>query len=262
VSFDDPNLVSHAGLVQAASLWQRLGMPGVIRRCLRLPGSVGANSDAKVATVLMGMLAGADSIDDLGVLRAGATGRLVGAAKAPSTIGTWLRSFTDRHLRQLDAIARQLLVLCWAAGAGPHRWDELLHIDLDSTIIETHGLAKRGAFFGYTGVRGHHPLIARVSEPTQPGWIAPYSRHTAARCTGSPARFPPRERRGRPGWRAFPGRDDRQGPRRGEHRGAAGPSGQRLLRQPVHRRLPPGRREVQRDRPDRHRGGPGDRRDR
>jgi len=172
VSFDDPNLVSHAGLLQAASLWQRLGMPGVVRRGLRLPGSVGANSDAKVATVVMGMLAGADSIDDLGVLRAGATGRLLGAAKAPSTIGTWLRSFTYGHLRQLDAIARQLLLVCWAAGAGPHRLDELLYLDLDSTIIETHGLAKEGTFFGYTKVRGHHPLIARVSEPGQPGWIA------------------------------------------------------------------------------------------
>ena len=72
--------------------------------------------------------------------------------------------------------------------------DELLYLDLDSTIIETHGLAKEGAFFGYTKVRGHHPLIARVSEPGQPGWIAPYSRHTASRCTGSPARF----RRGTP----------------------------------------------------------------
>jgi len=133
---------------------------------------VGANSDAKVATVIMGMLAGADSIDDLDVLRSGATGRLLGAAKAPSTIGTWLRSFTYGHLRQLDAIARHLLLVCWAAGAGPHRLDELLYLDLDSTIIETHGLAKEGAGFGYTGVRGHHPLIARVSEPGQPGWIA------------------------------------------------------------------------------------------
>ncbi len=147
VSFDDPNLVSHAGLLQVASLWQRLGMPGVIARGLRLPGSVGANSDAKVATVIMGMLAGADSIEDLDVLRSGATGRLLGAAKAPSTIGTWLRSFTYGHLRQLDMIARQLLTLCWAAGAGPHRLDELLYLDLDSTIVETHGLAKRGAFF-------------------------------------------------------------------------------------------------------------------
>ncbi len=172
VSFDDPNLVSHAGLLQAASLWQRLGMPGVVRRGLRLPGSVGANSDAKVATVVLGMLAGADSIDDLGVLRAGATGRLLGAAKAPSTIGTWLRSFTYGQVRQLDAIARRLLLVCWAAGAGPHRLDGLLYLDLDSTIIESHGLAKRGAFFGYTKVRGHHPLIARVSEPGQPGWIA------------------------------------------------------------------------------------------
>jgi len=172
VSIDDPNLVSHAGLLQAGSLWQRLGMPGVVRKGLRLPGSVGANSDAKVATVVLGMLTGAYSIDDLGVLRAGATARLLGSAKAPSTVGTWLRSFTYGHVRQLDAIARQLLLLCWAAGAGPHRLDELLYLDLDSAIIETHGLAKRGAFFGYTGVRGHHPLIARVSERGQPGWIA------------------------------------------------------------------------------------------
>ncbi len=148
------------------------GDAGGDRAGLRLPGSVGANSDAKVATVIMGMLAGADSIDDLDVLRAGATGRLLGAAKAPSTIGTWLRSFTYGHLRQLDAIARQLLLVCCAAGAGPHRLDELLYLDLDSTIIESHGLAKEGAFFGYTKVRGHHPLIARVSEPGQPGWIA------------------------------------------------------------------------------------------
>ncbi len=126
VRFDDPDLVSHAGLLPAASWWQRLGMPGVVARGLRLPGSVGANSDAKVATVVMGMLAGADSIEDLGVLRAGATGRLLGAARAPSTIGTWLRSFTYGHLRQLDAIARHLLMACWAAGAGPHRWDEML----------------------------------------------------------------------------------------------------------------------------------------
>jgi hypothetical protein len=139
VSFDDPNLVSHAGLLQAASLLQRLGMPGVIRRGLRLPVSVGSNSDAKVATVIMGMLAGADSIDDLGVLRAGATGRLLGAARAPSTIGTWLQSFTYGHLRQLDAIARQLLLVCWAAGAGPHRLDELLYLDLDSARTTASG---------------------------------------------------------------------------------------------------------------------------
>ncbi len=103
VSFDDPNLVSHAGLLQAASLWQRLGMPGVVRRGLRLPGSVGANSDAKVATVIMGMLAGADSIDDLDVLRAGATGRLLRAAKAASTIGNVAAQL---HLRASAAAGR------------------------------------------------------------------------------------------------------------------------------------------------------------
>ncbi len=80
--------------------------------------------------------------------------RLLRPAKASSTIGTWLRSFTYGQVRQLDAIARHLLLVCWAAGAGPHRLDELLYLDLDSTIIQTHGLAKRGAFFGCTKVRG------------------------------------------------------------------------------------------------------------
>ncbi len=90
------------------------------------------------------MLAGADSIDDLAVLRSGAPGRLLGAAKAPSTIGTWLRSFTYGHVRQLDAIARQLLLVCWAAGAGPHRLDELLYLDLPRPGQHDNRVARAG----------------------------------------------------------------------------------------------------------------------
>jgi hypothetical protein len=93
-------------------------------------------------------------------LRAGGTGRILGfTLKAASTLGTFLRSFRWGHVRQLDAVSRELLARAWAAGAGPG--SEPFTIDLDSTICETYGLAKEGALHhGYTGVRGYHPLLA------------------------------------------------------------------------------------------------------
>ena len=79
--------------------------------------------------------------------------------KAPSTLGTFLRSFRWGHVRQLDRVSRELLARAWAAGAGPG--DGPFTIDLDSTICETYGLAKEGArHHGYTGQRGYHPLLA------------------------------------------------------------------------------------------------------
>ena len=82
-----------------------------------------------------------------------------GVVKAPSTLGTFLRSFRWGHVRQLDRVSRELLARAWAAGAGPG--DGPLTIDLDSTICETYGLAKEGArHHGYTGQRGYHPLLA------------------------------------------------------------------------------------------------------
>ena len=94
--------------------------------------------------------------------------------KAPSTLGTFLRSFRWGHVRQLDHVSRELLARAWAAGAGPG--DEPLTIDLDSTLCETYNwtqlvasarperedaLAKEGArHHSYTGQRGYHPLLA------------------------------------------------------------------------------------------------------
>ena len=83
----------------------------------------------------------------------------VSRLRAPSTLGTFLRSFRWGHVRQLDCVSRQLLARVWKAGAGPD--DSPLTIDLDSTICETYGLAKEGArHHGYTGARGYHPLLA------------------------------------------------------------------------------------------------------
>ena len=119
-----------------------------------------ANAGDKMLTLVASALAGGDCIDDADVLRAGGTGRVLGCTvKAPSTLGTFLRSFRWGHVRQLYRVSRQLLAQAWKARAGPG--DDPLTIDLDSTICETYGLAKEGARrHGYTGQRGYHPLLA------------------------------------------------------------------------------------------------------
>jgi hypothetical protein len=113
--------VAQAGLLAPAVLVQQLGFTELVTDTLHLPESVRANSAAKLATVLAGMLAGADSIDDLDVLRSGATPRLFDDLRAPPTVGSWLRGFTCGHVRQLDALSR---VLQWPGqllGSGPDR---------------------------------------------------------------------------------------------------------------------------------------------
>ena len=115
-------------------------------------------------TLVASALAGGDCIDDADALRAGRTSSVLGCmVKAPSTLGTFLRSFRWGHVRQLDRVSRELLARAWAAGGGPG--DGPLTIDLDSTICETYGLAKEGArHHGYTGQRGYHPLLAVAAD--------------------------------------------------------------------------------------------------
>jgi hypothetical protein len=160
VAFDGTQLVADAGLLLPATLAARLGLKCLVDRCLDLGRSAGANAGDKVLTLVMSALAGGDCIDDAAALRAGGTSRILGfAVKAPSTLGTFLRSLSWGHVRQLDAVSRHLLARAWAAGAGPGAAP--FTIDLDSTICETYGLAKAGATgFTYTGVRGYHPLLA------------------------------------------------------------------------------------------------------
>ena len=120
----------------------------------------GPTPETKLMTLVASAMAGGDCIDDADVLRTGGTAcTLGGTVKAPSTLGTFLRSFRWGHVRQLDRVSRELLARAWAAGAGPG--DAPFTIDLDSTICETYGLAKEGArHHGYTGKRGYHPLLA------------------------------------------------------------------------------------------------------
>ncbi len=122
IAFDDHRLVNNAGLLLPATLAQRVGLRELVDR-------------GRTSSVLGCMV------------------------KAPSTLGTFLRSFRWGHVRQLDRVSRELLARAWAAGGGSG--DGPLTIDLDSTICETYGLAKEGArHHGYTGKRGYYPLLA------------------------------------------------------------------------------------------------------
>ena len=156
ITFDDRRLVANAGLLLPATLARHLGLPELVRQRLDLGDAPGrANTSDKMMTLVASALAGGDCIDDADVLRTGGTAcTLGGTVKAPSTLGTFLRSF--RWGRQLDRVSRELLARAWQDGAGPG--DGPLTIDLDS---KTYGLAKEGArHHGYTGKRGYHPLLA------------------------------------------------------------------------------------------------------
>ena len=160
VVFDDESLVADAGLLVAGTLVDRLGLEELVDRTVRLGGRVGgANAGRKILTVVASMLAGGSHIDHVDRLRAGSTGRVLGfRVMAPSTVGTFLRSFTWGHVRQLEKVLTVSLGRAWRAGAGPPKTG--MTIDLDSTICEVSGKAKGGASYGYTKVLGYHPLLA------------------------------------------------------------------------------------------------------
>lgn len=140
--FDDVNLVSHAGLVTVLGLAERAGLTELIEDASTLES---VNVAVKVLTVIGGMLAGADSIDDLDVLRSGATARVFGDVRAPPTIGTFRRSFTHGHILQLRKVNRVLQ---------------------RRLIGEVHRYQKQAAAFGYSGVRGLNALSSRSPDRT------------------------------------------------------------------------------------------------
>jgi Transposase DDE domain group 1 len=162
--FDDPHLVANAGLVVPATLMVRLGLEALINETVRLVGRVGGSRPGrKVLTLVAAILAGGSHIDHADVLRSGATRAVLPfRVMAPSTLGTFLRSFTFGHIRQLDAVIAQALCRAWQLGAGPS--EDTMTIDLDSTICEVHGKQKQGAAYGYTRTLGYHPLLATCAE--------------------------------------------------------------------------------------------------
>ena len=137
IAFDDHRLVANAGLIIPVTLAEHLGLGELVDDHVDLGDTPGrANPGDKMMTLVASALAGGDCIDDADALRADGTDRVLGCVvKAPSTLGTFLRSFRWGHVRQLD---RELLAGAWQAGAGPS--NEPFTIDLDSTICETYGL--------------------------------------------------------------------------------------------------------------------------
>ena len=160
VTFDDDHAVAFAGLILPATLAGRLGIEALADDLIDLGDKPGAHRPGrKVMTLIHSLVVGGDCIDDADVLRVGSTSAVVGhRVMAPSTLGTFLRSFTFGHVRQLDQLAEAVLTRAWAAGAGPG--DEPMTFDLDSTITEVHGDQKQGAAYGYTRQFGYHPLLA------------------------------------------------------------------------------------------------------
>lgn len=160
VTFDDETLVADAGLIVPATLIVRLGLEPLVNAKVRLVGRVGgAHPGRKILTLVAAILAGGSHIDHANKLRAGATARILPfRVMAPSTLRTFLRSFTSGHLRRLDAVIAETIRRAWSMGAGPG--STAMTIDLDSTICEVFGKAKHGAACGYTKVLGYRPLLA------------------------------------------------------------------------------------------------------
>lgn len=164
--FDDPNLVSSAGLVPALGLAGSAGLYDLLEERVRVSSP---NATAKVTSVIGGMLAGADTIDKLDLLRHGGMKRLFGGIRASSTLGTFLRCFTHGHVQQLDAAGASLL-----AGLADHvpgllsgatDGEGIAFVDVDDTVREVHGYAKQAAAYGYTRQRGLNVQLATLSSP-------------------------------------------------------------------------------------------------
>src|SRR3954462_5280639 len=164
-TFDEPNLVASAGLVALMGLAGKAALRELADERMSVPTDKGANAGLKLSSLVAGMAAGADSINDMALLRHGGMGRIFTGAYAPSTLGSFLRSFTFGHVRQADAVASRFLLnlaehtelLGGRADAGT------VIVDIDDTIVEVHGYQKQGAAFGYSGVRGLNALLATVS---------------------------------------------------------------------------------------------------
>src|SRR5205807_5936575 len=171
-SFDEPNLVSRGGLVPVMALARRAGLADLAGEHVRPAGACGVNAPVKVACVVAGMVAGAGSIDDLDVLRHGAMSALFGGVRAPSTLGSFLRSFTWGNVLQLEQVSRLLLAeLARRTPLLPGK-DTLAFIDIDSMQKRVYGRKKQGARFGHTKiqgksllVRGLNALAATISTP-------------------------------------------------------------------------------------------------
>ena len=142
---------------------ERAGLSALTGAHLSVPGAAGVAAGAKVSTLVAGMVAGADSIADMDLLRHGGMGRLFDGVRAPSTLGTFLRGFRFGHVRQLDAVAARFLAGLARQAPVINTVEPVTYLDIDDTVRSTFGYAKQGAGYGYSGVKGLNALLATVS---------------------------------------------------------------------------------------------------
>ncbi|WP_461479808.1 IS1380 family transposase [Mycobacterium sp. HUMS_1102779] len=172
--FDEQNLVSAAGLVPVLDLAEQAGLSRLIGEHVDLPStrvaSGAVNPAGKLTSIIAGMMCGADSIDDAGVLRAGGTPRVFDEVYAPSTLGIFLREFTFGHANQLAAVGRAHLVALAARVPLLPGIEQRAFVDIDSLLRPVYGKAKQGASFGHAKIasrallrKGLSPQITTIS---------------------------------------------------------------------------------------------------
>ena len=175
--FDEDNLVSHAGLVPLLELAERAGLSRLLDEHIRFVDervkSGAANPTPKLTSIIAGMAAGADSIDDLDVIRSGGTKKLFGGVYAAATLGIFLREFTHGHTRQLSTVLRKHFVALAGHSAVLDGISDRAFIDIDSVLRPVYGHAKQGASFGHTKIagktilrRGLSPLAVTIATAT------------------------------------------------------------------------------------------------
>ncbi len=175
--FDDRNLVSHGGLVPVLELAEQAGLRRLLGEHVRFTServrSGAANPSPKLLSIIAGMLAGADTMQGLDVIRAGGMKRLFGDVYACATLGILLREFTFGHVRQLSAVLRRLLIGLAERTRLLDGIAEAAFIDIDSLLRPVYGRDKQGASFGHTKIsgkqvlrRGLSPLAVTLSTPT------------------------------------------------------------------------------------------------
>lgn len=184
-SFDDPNLVSSAGLVPIMALAEKADLRRLAQKWLSVPTDKGANAGLKVASLVAGMVAGADSIDDMAFLRHGGMAKLFTAIYAPSTLGSFLRKFAFGHVRQLDAVAWRFLVnltgltgLFTTAGAAPAQPEVAgtvvnaepgyVFLDVTTQSLRSTAIRSRAPAMGIPGCAASTPSWPSCRRPREP----------------------------------------------------------------------------------------------
>lgn len=172
--FDDANLVSYSGLIPVMALAEQAGLSELIGQRVRFKTSkipsAGVNPAGKLTSIVAGMAAGADCIDDLDVIRAGGMKQIFGGVYAAATLGQLLREFTHGHTLQLASVARAHLVNLVQHSDLLPGIEVRAFVDIDSLLRPVYGHRKQGACYGHTKIAGKQilrkglsPLITAIS---------------------------------------------------------------------------------------------------